>query len=55
MFDTMQEGGLLRKLLIMNPQNYSGQLSLSGLTQQSNADRVFFVNGLIDKCDGNFL
>lgn len=43
-----------RHLEIQNPENYKGQLGLQGSSEQFNADRVYVVNGMIDKCEANF-
>ena len=38
----------------MDPANYQGQLGLQKNSHQY-GDKVFVVNGMIDKCDGNFI
>ena len=43
-----------RILQIMDPANYQGQLGLQKNSHQY-GDKVFVVNGIIDKCDGNFI
>jgi hypothetical protein len=51
---SLKEREPARHLEIQNPENYIGQLGLQGSSEQFNADRVFVVNGIIDKCDANF-
>jgi hypothetical protein len=51
---SLKEREPLRHLEIQNPDNYRGQLGLQGMSEQFNADCVYVVNGVIDKCDANF-
>lgn len=44
-----------RAIEILDPASYDGQLCYQGTTEQYNTDRVFLVNGFLDKCDANFL
>lgn len=39
---------------MQNPDLYTGQLANQGTSEQFNADSVYFVNGIVDKCDANF-
>jgi hypothetical protein len=43
-----------RQFLIENPHYYKGQLGATGSTLWSNAEKVFVVNGFVNKADGNF-
>ena len=40
---------------IQEPQHYHGELGQSGSNQWKNVDKVFIVNGHIEKADANFV
>ena len=43
-----------RNFFIQNPADYKGQLGASGSNVWANTERVFVVNGFVNKADGNF-
>jgi len=44
-----------RTFQIQDPSRYRGQLGAQGTDLWSNTDKVFIVNGFVQKADGNFI
>ena len=44
-----------RQIEIMDPSRYKGQLGAQNSSLWKNTDRVFIVNGSVQKADGNFI
>jgi uncharacterized protein YxjI len=44
-----------RTLQIMNPNDYNGELGIKKCPFWNNTDKVWMVNGVAMKADGNFL
>jgi len=53
--DSAREREPGRILEIENPERYQGELGAAHSEVWLNTDRVFAVNGVIDKCDANFI
>jgi len=44
-----------RSMIIQAPDSYKGELGVQSSIQFKNQQKVWIVNGVIDKADGNFL
>jgi hypothetical protein len=44
-----------RFMEIQNPEHYKGELGVQGNSQQIGGTKLFFVNGEVDRCDGNLV